>query len=75
MIDYTCLIHGKKMSEHPNGICLYCCLCFKSLTPEECTPNADGIKEDVCIDCRCHELRGKRDPTQTSGRGSNSGLE
>lgn len=48
MIDPVCLVHGKKMSEHD---CLYCCLCFKSLTPEECNVLPDGNKEDVCVEC------------------------
>ena len=47
-IDPVCLIHGKKMSEH---VCLYCCLCFKTLTPDECNVTADGKKEDVCKPC------------------------
>ena len=50
-IDPYCLIHGKKMSEHDLGFCLYCCLCFKSLTPDECNVTADGKKEDVCKPC------------------------
>lgn len=48
MLDPVCLVHGKKMSEHD---CLYCCLCFDSLTLEECNINADGYKEDVCKKC------------------------
>lgn len=40
------------MSEH---ICLYCCLCFKSLTPKECNVRADGAKEDVCKPCAVKE--------------------
>jgi hypothetical protein len=47
-IDPTCLIHGKKMSKH---LCLYCCLCYKTLTPEECNVREDGKKEDVCVPC------------------------
>jgi len=47
-IDPFCLIHGKKMSEH---VCLYCCLCFKPLTPEQCNVREDGQKEDVCKSC------------------------
>ena len=46
--DPVCLVHGKRMSEH---VCLYCCLCFKSLTPEECNVREDGTKEDVCKEC------------------------
>lgn len=47
-IDPVCLVHGKKMSEH---VCLYCCLCFRPLTPEECHVRDDGEKEDVCEKC------------------------
>lgn len=46
--DCTCLVHGKKMSEH---VCLYCCLCFKSLTILECNVCEDGHREDVCNPC------------------------
>lgn len=53
-IDPVCLMHGKKMSEH---VCLYCCLCFKNLTPEECYVREDGVKEDVCEDCAAREQR------------------
>ncbi len=53
-IDPTCLVHCKKMSEH---ICLYCCLCFKSLTPEMCHVKADGVKEDVCVPCAEKEIQ------------------
>jgi hypothetical protein len=48
VIDPVCAIHGKKMSEH---VCLYCCLCFIPLKPEECALNAEGKPEDVCIPC------------------------
>lgn len=47
-IDPVCLVHGKRMSKH---LCLYCCLCFKPLTPEECNVREDGVKEDVCKLC------------------------
>ncbi len=51
-IDYTCLVHGKKMSEHDTPwFCLYCCQCFKSLTPEECAVEENGQKVDVCKEC------------------------
>ena len=50
-IDPVCLHHGKKMSEHELGFCLYCCLCFKTLTIEECNVLDDGKKEDVCKPC------------------------
>lgn len=50
-IDPVCFLHGKRWSEHEGGRCLYCCLCFKALTPEECNTLPDGSKEDVCIEC------------------------
>ena len=51
-IDPVCLVHGKKQSEH---VCLYCCLCFKSLTLDECNVRKDGKKEDVCKPCATRE--------------------
>lgn len=51
-IDPVCLVHGKKMSEH---VCLYCCLCYKTLTLEECNVNAHGYREDLCIECAAYE--------------------
>lgn len=56
-IDPVCLIHGKKWSEHKLGYCLYCCLCFKPLTPEECHVKEDGTKEDVCVSCAEEERK------------------
>lgn len=53
-IDPVCLIHGKRISEHH---CLYCCLCFKPLTPEECNVRQDGMKEDVCKPCAIKEQK------------------
>jgi hypothetical protein len=47
-IDPVCVIHGKKMSEHD---CLYCCMCFVPMTPDQCNVRADGKKEDVCKKC------------------------
>ena len=52
--DYTCLIHGKKMSEHD---CIYCCLCFKSLTLEQCHLLSNGKREDVCNECAARETK------------------
>ena len=51
-IDPVCAIHGKRMSEHE---CLYCCLCFKSLTREECSYLPDGTQTDVCVPCALEE--------------------
>jgi hypothetical protein len=51
-IDPVCAIHGKRWSEHLYGRCLYCCICFKPLTPEICAKDKDGNPYDVCIgDC------------------------
>lgn len=55
--DYTCSIHGKKMSEHPPYGCLYCCLCFRDLTPDTCHVLPDGTKEDVCNQCAEEEVK------------------
>lgn len=55
-IDPVCLIHGLKWSEHKGGRCLYCCLCFKPLTPEECHALPGGVLEDVCKDCAKAEV-------------------
>lgn len=51
-IDPVCLFHGKRRSEHD---CLYCCLCFKDLTIEECHIREDGLREDVCNECAEYE--------------------
>ena len=47
-IDPVCAIHGKPQSEHEGGRCLYCCICFKPLTLDECAIDANGQKWDVC---------------------------
>lgn len=51
-LDPVCIFHGKRWSEHH---CLYCCLCFKTLTLEECHVRSDGKREDVCEECAEHE--------------------
>lgn len=50
-IDPTCLSHGIKWSEHINGKCLYCCICFKPLTPTESYVDKNNIKWDNCVSC------------------------
>lgn len=52
IIDPVCLLHGKKLSEHE---CLYCSLCFDDLTTEECWEDENGVKWDICFDCKKHE--------------------
>lgn len=54
MIDPVCTMHGRKLSEH---LCLYCCLCFRDLTIEECYVDREGIKWDMCKDCAEMEKR------------------
>lgn len=48
IIDPVCAFHRLRASEHR---CLYCCLCFDTLTPEECWVDADGVKWDLCVAC------------------------
>jgi len=48
IIDPFCAHHGKRLSEHEGGRCLYCCICYKELTPEECVVDIAGDKWDVC---------------------------
>lgn len=50
-MDPTCSLHGIPWSQHPEGRCLYCCLCFKTLTYETCHLLPDGTREDVCDEC------------------------
>lgn len=50
--DWTCIFHGRKMSEHD---CLVCCLCFCNLTIEKCHVLPNGQREDVCKDCAAEE--------------------
>jgi hypothetical protein len=51
MIDPVCLFHGKRRSEHEGGRCLFCGICFDTLTPEECWEDAEGQKWDLCVPC------------------------
>jgi len=51
-LDPVCVFHGKRHSEH---YCLYCCLCFRDLTPDECWQDESGQKWDVCLDCKAQE--------------------
>lgn len=50
-VDPVCAFHGKRWSEHEHGRCLYCCLCFDTLTPEECWADEAGQRWDVCQEC------------------------
>ena len=46
--DPVCAFHGKRKSERD---CLYCCLCFETITPEQCATEPDGTRVDVCTSC------------------------
>jgi hypothetical protein len=54
-IDPVCLHHGLRWSQHEDGRCLFCCLCFRTLTIEECHLLPDGTREDVCNECAEYE--------------------
>jgi hypothetical protein len=79
--DPVCLFHGKRWSEHEGGRCLYCCLCFKTLTPDECAVDADGQKWDMCVPCfEAEEASAAatdttREPRDESGYPGIQGLE
>ena len=49
-IDPVCLVHGKKWSEHEDGKCIICCLCFSDdFEPWE---DENGVKWDICVNCK-----------------------
>lgn len=54
-IDPFCAFHNKRWSEHEGGKCLYCCLCFSTLTPDECYVDPNGTRWDVCVPCHLSE--------------------
>jgi len=54
--DPVCALHGLKRSEHQ---CLYCCLCFTSLTLDQCNilPGNEIVREDVCFLCAAKQAQ------------------
>lgn len=56
-VDPICAFHGKRWSEHVGGRCLYCCICFKTLTAEECWADEEGQKWDLCRECAKLEFK------------------
>jgi len=56
MGDPTCAFHGKPWSEHDGGQCLYCVICFSTLTYETCYVASDGAKYDICTTCGPREF-------------------
>jgi hypothetical protein len=57
--DPVCLFHGRRWSEHEDGRCLYCCICFNSnLTHETCATDSEGQKWDVCDTEECRTMAG-----------------
>jgi hypothetical protein len=53
-VSFICLVHGQEIGKH---VCLFCCLCYKDLKPEDCNINDEGQKEDVCKDCAALEKK------------------
>lgn len=51
MVDPVCAFHGIPWSQHEGGRCLYCCSCFKTLTPQDCWVDEVGQKWDMCEEC------------------------
>lgn len=47
-IDPVCATHGKRWSEHEHGRCLYCCICFRPLSPELCAVDTEKQMWGVC---------------------------
>ena len=47
-LDPVCAFHGKRLSEHE---CLYCCICFETLTRDQCHRGEDGQPWDICEPC------------------------
>jgi hypothetical protein len=60
MIDPVCAFHGKRWSEHEGGRCLFCCICFKTLMPQECAEDSEGRTWDVCDTEECRTMAGLR---------------
>lgn len=69
-IDPVCLLHCKKKSEHH---CLYCCICFKTLVPEECWVDEKGQRWDICKECGEEEERYGREQAEKSKPQGNTG--
>jgi hypothetical protein len=57
-IDPVCLHHGKRWSEHESGRCLYCCICFTPLTPDQYAIDSNGQGWDVCNTGNCAKEAG-----------------
>ena len=55
-IDPVCSVHGLRLSEHQ---CIFCALCFKPLTIDQCHVNRKGIRRAVCNDCVEMEKKAK----------------
>ncbi|MCR4340280.1 MAG: hypothetical protein NUW01_10395 [Gemmatimonadaceae bacterium] len=62
----VCAFHGMTAEEHEHGRCLYCCLCFETLTPDECWADESGDRWDMCRDCGERDSRA-RYPARLSG--------
>ena len=56
-IDPTCAFHGLKWSQHPDGRCLYCPLCFRSDFGYPKFVDEDGQMWTTCAACAAEEQR------------------
>lgn len=61
-VDPVCAFHGLRESEHVGGRCLFCCICFETLTPEGCWQDEHGQKWDMCVPCGVSESQGPAEP-------------
>jgi hypothetical protein len=59
-IDPVCAFHGKRRSEHENGQCLYCPLCFRSDDGYEKWVDEQGQAWDLCRECGEAEAESER---------------
>ena len=60
-LDPVCAFHGLRASEHEHGRCLYCCICFTTLTPETAWADETGQKWDLCVPCGEQEEKEKNE--------------
>jgi hypothetical protein len=51
-LDPVCLMHGQRKSQH---LCLYCSICYESLTLDQCYQDSDGQRWDICKPCAARE--------------------
>lgn len=57
-IDPVCAFHGKRWSEHEEGRCLFCCICFEIDPENGWATDSDGVTWDVCDTEECRHMAG-----------------